>query len=158
MGIRNFPWLFYYSDYLILWQSDIVINRLLRPFYHTTINPKVLWKCFIKLRQIAYCDTLAIPQQCHSTIWGCRLSKGFCNMFSGSSPCLLGQHGNCGSAQLPVELSEDMLQNLFHNPPPQTITWLGDLGKSIILHSFRIWKLETHSRVEREQSACRPQC
>ena len=42
-------------------------------------------------------------------------------MFSGSPPCLLGQHGSCSSAQLPVELSENMLQNLFLNLPPQTV-------------------------------------
>ena len=42
-------------------------------------------------------------------------------MFSGSSPCLLGQHGSCNSAQLPVELLENMLQNLFLNLPPQTV-------------------------------------
>ena len=42
-------------------------------------------------------------------------------MFSGSSHCLLGQHGSCSSAQLPVELSENMLQNLFLNLPPQTV-------------------------------------
>ena len=30
-------------------------------------------------------------------------------MFSGSSPCLLGQHGSSSSAHLPVELSENML-------------------------------------------------
>ena len=38
------------------------------------------------------------------TVWGGRLCKRFCNMFSGSSSCLLGQHGSCSSAQLPVEL------------------------------------------------------
>ena len=42
-------------------------------------------------------------------------------MFSRSSPCLLGQHGSCSSAQLPVELTENMLQNLFLNLPPQTV-------------------------------------
>ena len=55
------------------------------------------------------------------TVWGGRLSKGFCNMFSGSSPCLQGQHGSCSSAQLPVELSKYMLHNLFLNLPPQTV-------------------------------------
>ena len=50
-----------------------------------------------------------------ATGWGGRLSKRNCNMFSGSSPCLLGQHGSCSSAQLPVELSENMLQK----PLPQ---------------------------------------
>ena len=54
-------------------------------------------------------------------VWGGRLSKRFCSMFSGNSPCLLGQHGSCSSAQLPVELSENMLQNLFLNLPPQTV-------------------------------------
>ena len=47
--------------------------------------------------------------------------KRFCNMFSGSSPSLLRQHGSCSSALLPVELSENMLQNLFLNLPPQTV-------------------------------------
>ena len=41
-------------------------------------------------------------------------------MFSESSPCLLGEHGSCSTAQRPVELSENILQNLFHNLPPQT--------------------------------------
>ena len=36
-------------------------------------------------------------------VWGGRLRKWFCKMFSESSPCLLGQHGSCSSAQLPVE-------------------------------------------------------
>ena len=44
----------------------------------------------------------------------------FCNTFSESSPCLLGQHGSCSTAQRPVELSEHMLQNLFHNLTSQT--------------------------------------
>ena len=55
------------------------------------------------------------------TVWGGRLSKRFCSMFSWSSPCLLGQHGSCSTAQLPVDLSENMLQNLFPNLPPQTV-------------------------------------
>ena len=42
-------------------------------------------------------------------------------MFFGSSPCLLGQHGSCTLAQLPVELSENMLQSLFLNLLPQTV-------------------------------------
>ena len=50
-----------------------------------------------------------------------KVGKRFSNMFSGSSPCLLGQHGSCSSAQLPVELSENMLQNLLLNLPPQTV-------------------------------------
>ena len=48
-------------------------------------------------------------------------------MFSGSSPCLLGQHCSCSSAQLPVELSENMLQNLFLNLPLQTVQYYVDL-------------------------------
>ena len=52
-----------------------------------------------------------------STVCGGRLSKRFCNMFSRSYPCSLGQHGSCSSAPLPVELSEKMLQNLFLNLP-----------------------------------------
>ena len=55
------------------------------------------------------------------TVWGGRLSKRFFNMFSGSSPCLLGQHGSCSSAYLPVELSENMLLNLLLDLLPQTV-------------------------------------
>ena len=42
-------------------------------------------------------------------------------MLTGSYSCLLGLHGSCSSAQLPVELSESMLQNIFLNLPPQTV-------------------------------------
>ena len=42
-------------------------------------------------------------------VWGGRLCKRCCKIFSGSSPFL------------PVELSENMLQNLFLNLPPQTV-------------------------------------
>ena len=42
-------------------------------------------------------------------------------MFSESSPKLLGLHGSCSSAKLPVELSENILQNLLLNLPPQTV-------------------------------------
>ena len=45
-------------------------------------------------------------------------------MFSGSSRCLLGQHVSCSTAQRPVELSENMLQKLFHNLMPQTVLLL----------------------------------
>ena len=67
----------------------------------------------------ALCETkrnackVTIFNHCLCTVWGSRLRKRFCSMFSGSSPCLLGQHGSFSSAQLPVELVENMLQNLF---------------------------------------------
>ena len=35
---------------------------------------------------------------------GRQLVPRFCKMFSESSPCLLGQHGSCSTAQRPVEL------------------------------------------------------
>ena len=79
-----------------------------------SVNPHCL-PCDIEQKEYAYRV---------STVWGGRLSKRFCNMISGSSPCLLGQHGNCSSAQLPVELPENMLQNLFLNLPPQTVSFL----------------------------------
>ena len=44
-------------------------------------------------------------------------------MFSESSPCLFGQHRSCSTAQRPVELLEDLLQNIFHNLRPQTV-WI----------------------------------
>ena len=43
----------------------------------------------------------------------------FCSMFSGSPPCLLGQHGSCSSAQWSVKLLENMLQNIFLNLRPR---------------------------------------
>ena len=56
----------------------------------------------------------------HETfVW---LWKRFCSMFSESwSPCLLSQHGSCSTVQQPVEVSVNILQNLFHNLPPQTV-------------------------------------
>ena len=78
------------------------------------------------------------------SVWGGRLCKRFCNMFSGSSPCLLGQHGSCSSAQLPVELSENMLQNLFHNLPPQTVCIR-------YIENLLYWPLnDTHSQYNRK--------
>ena len=37
------------------------------------------------------------------TGWGGHLFRRFCNLFSKSSPCLLGQHGSCRIAQQPGE-------------------------------------------------------
>ena len=47
--------------------------------------------------------------------------KGFVTCFLEVPLALLGQHGSYSSAQLPVELSENVLQNLFLNLPPQTV-------------------------------------
>ena len=52
---------------------------------------------------------------------GCQVVKRFCKMFSERSPCLLGQHVSFSTAQGPVELSENILQNLFHNLTPQAV-------------------------------------
>ena len=42
------------------------------------------------------CIEFPISQICAKvTVWGGRLSKRFCKMFSESSPCLLGLHGRC---------------------------------------------------------------
>ena len=49
--------------------------------------------------------------------------KGF--LFSVSSLCLPGQHCSCRTAQQPVELSENMLQNLFYKLPPPSVCTLG---------------------------------
>ena len=58
---------------------------------------------------------------CVATVWGGRLSKMFCNMFSESStgswaelqqPCCPNKQG---------ELPENMLRNLLLNLPPQTV-------------------------------------
>ena len=47
--------------------------------------------------------------------------KGFVTCFLEVPIALLGQHGSCSSAQLPVELSENISLNLFLNLPPQTV-------------------------------------
>ena len=49
------------------------------------------------------------------------LGRRFCNMFSESSPCLLGQHESSSTAQWPGELSENILQHLRNKLPPQTV-------------------------------------
>ena len=57
-----------------------------------------------------------------STVWGGRLCERFCNMFSESST------GSWAELQLLCfpskqgELPENMLQNLLHNLPPQTVS------------------------------------
>ena len=57
------------------------------------------------------------------TGWGDRghLFRRFCNMFSKTSPCLLGQHGSCSEAQQPGELSENSKQNLRNKWPPHPV-------------------------------------
>ena len=42
-------------------------------------------------------------------------------MFSVSSPCLLGQHGSCSTDQQPMELLENIVQNLIYKLPPQIV-------------------------------------
>ena len=44
-----------------------------------------------------------------------RSRKRCCKMFSESSFCFLGQHGSCSTGQRPLELSENILQNLSHD-------------------------------------------
>ena len=72
-------------------------------------------------------------------------------MFSESSPCLLGQHGSCSTAQRPVELSKNILKNIFHNLPPQTVhvhsirvknyltvLTISDYDQSFLIHCCKI--------------------
>ena len=54
-----------------------------------------------------------------STVWGRQVEYKVVLHFFKEVP--LGQHGSCSSAQLPVELSENLLQNLFLNLPPRTV-------------------------------------
>ena len=58
------------------------------------------------------------------TAWGGGLRKRSCSMSSGSYPCLLGQHGSHSSSQLHVELSGNMLHNLFPDLPPHSVAYL----------------------------------
>ena len=59
-----------------------------------------------------------------TTFWGVRLRKRFYRMFSESSPCLLWQHSSCSTTQRPAELSENILQNIFHNLSPKTVLFI----------------------------------
>ena len=42
-------------------------------------------------------------------------------MFSDSSPCLLGQHGSCSTAQQPGNSQKNSLQNLRNKWPPHPV-------------------------------------
>ena len=65
-----------------------------------------------------------------TTVWGGRLRKRFCKIFSESST------GSWADLQLPCcpskqgELPENMLQNLLLNLPPQTV-WLAMLAERL---------------------------
>ena len=60
----------------------------------------------------------------YSTGWGGHLFRRLCNLFSKSSPCLLGQNCSCSKAKRPMELSENSLQNLRNKWPPHPIYYL----------------------------------
>ena len=47
--------------------------------------------------------------------------RGFETGFLEVPLALIGQNGSCSSAQLPVELSDNMLQNLFLDLPPHSV-------------------------------------
>ena len=67
-----------------------------------------------------------------TTVWGGRLRKRFCNMFSESST------GSWAELQLPCspskqgELLDNMLQNLSLNLPPQTVEKTAELDGKIL--------------------------
>ena len=65
-------------------------------------------------------DTTSAATLLH-TVWGGNLFRRFCNTFSESSLCLLGQHGSCSTAERPVELSINISQNLQNKLLPQTV-------------------------------------
>ena len=52
---------------------------------------------------------------------GRQLVEGFVICFLKVPPILLGQHGSNSTAKGPVELLENILQNLLLNLPPQTV-------------------------------------
>ena len=63
-----------------------------------------------------------------STVWGDRLWKRICWHFW-NFPSFLGQHGSCSTAQWPVELSDNILQNFFHNLTPQTVVFVSSVAQ-----------------------------
>ena len=74
------------------------------------------------------------------TGWGGHLSRRFCNIFSKSSPCLLGQHGSCSTAQQPGELSENSLQNLRNKWPPYPVFTAANHNTVLVLRmAHRKW-------------------
>ena len=58
-------------------------------------------------------------------------------MFSENSSCLLWQRGSCSTAQRPVELSENILQNLFNKLQTQTAERRCNTNLSI--HNGFVW-------------------
>ena len=52
-------------------------------------------------KSIGFMATAVEPRVPEVTGWGGCLFRRFRNMFSESSPCLLGQHGSCSKAQQP---------------------------------------------------------
>ena len=91
-------------------------------------------------------------------------------MFSESSPCLLGQQGSFSSAQRPVEVSENILQNLRNKfrprlysilganlhadvvdegvqiavrEPPEGLHAVGALGVTLVLEPHHIWSIRS---------------
>ena len=77
--------------------------------------PRVFSSCIFGIEQKSLNDAHV------HTVWGGRLCKRFCNQFSESST------GSWVELQLPFcpskqgELPKNMLQNLVHNQPPQTV-------------------------------------
>ena len=71
--------------------------------YFSNIVNLWLWLCF--------------PEGTCCTGWGGHLFRRFRNTFSESSPCLLGQHGSCSTAQQPGT-SQKFFYKIFRNKWP----------------------------------------
>ena len=77
-------------------------------------------------------------------------------MCSESLSCLLGQQSSCSTFQQPVELSENILQNLFHNLMPHSfgkISCLTVRGHSDPEKLFLCFYGELDSRKEQSTNA-----
>ena len=91
---------------------------------------KKMQGCFCSVHAMSWGDkvdmTLDAPttscwMQHNNTGWGGHLFWRFCNMFSKSSPFLLGQHGSRSTVLWPGELSEICLQNPPNKWPPHPV-------------------------------------
>ena len=76
--------------------DDHEINWILLPFHEKT----------------SFHPILPTETSLYPTVWVVRLCKRCCSLFS----CLLGQHSSCSTAQRPVELSENILQDQTVSP------------------------------------------
>ena len=112
-------------------EASLIFSRLPRCARHHG-NPD-----FTFLTNFVLWNTQGDTKYMYCTVLGGNLLKRFHNMFSENSSCLLWQRGSCSTAQRPVELSENILQNLFNKLQTQTAERRCNTNLSI--HNGFVW-------------------